>query len=112
MNLDGLISKLAKDDSELQQPRTVVRVSTSAFKQGSSIVLQKRVTILKRKSVNDWLFSDDLNGMPEHIERISNLHEVVDGIYELIATDFSYDTESGYPEDWNYELVPYHEDKS
>lgn len=35
---------------------------------------------------------------------------VPEGIYELVYTNIGYDFDTGYPDTWDYKLIPYNGD--
>lgn len=68
------------------------------------------VYTLKRKSTFDIWKEEIANaGEQDALERIVNLHECADGIYEMIMCDMSHDYESGYLDDWSLKLIPFEE---
>lgn len=86
----------------------VVRLTTSVFKQGNRYVYQKSITPLKRKST---LGIDDVSGDIEYdLPELLNGSEQPDGLYELTATNFSRDYETGVIDDWDLILKPYEGD--
>lgn len=93
-----------------EEPRCVVKVETSKYFDKNGFVFKKQVRQLKRKSHQLNIHSDVLIEI-EDIDLIINLHDVPDGVYELTWVNVSYDYETGYADDWEYELVPYNEER-
>lgn len=101
---------MVKDKNSKEKERTIVRLKTDYFNQGNSVCIKKSLTVLKRKSNGLVNLLDFLQEEPTHMECITNLHEVEDGVYELITHNERFMNESEYPEDWDYMLIPYEED--
>lgn len=56
---------------------------------------------------HDFLDEDvSATGAELVMDRITNLHEVEDGLYRVITINERRDWESGYVEEWDYKLVP------
>lgn len=89
--------------------RCIVRVSTSYWNDSRGIYSKKALTILRRQSVGyACLLEDAVNiGADEAFKMIINLEKCEDGVYEVLMVDGITDYETGYVEDWSYELVPY-----
>lgn len=102
---------LLNEDSPKRINRTVVRLSTSMWFDDNGLYFRQTLRFLKRKSAGqNNLFEDCFaTGAEEVLPRITNLHNCPDGVYEVIACNFGRDWESGYIEEWDYELVPYSE---
>lgn len=88
--------------------KDVVRVRTSCWWDGRSLVAKKEVIPMKRLSSSSAL-EDAINavGAKEVIGLIKNLDMVADGLYELVMVDIRRDWESGHIEGCRYQLVPY-----
>jgi hypothetical protein len=86
----------------------VVRVRTSVFG-SNSISVVKRITILKRLSRGCNFLGEDIAniGAQEVYDRIENLHEVEDGVYQIITCNETHDHETGSVDDYDYRLVSY-----
>ncbi len=92
-----------------KEDQTVVRVVTTAWHDSKGLHTKRSLKLLKRMSFGFDILQDEcMNvGAGEAANNISNLHEVTDGIYELIACNINRDYESGYIDDWELMLVPY-----
>lgn len=92
--------------------KTVVRVKTQYYSIKTGAVLQRTITTLKRKSYGYDLLNDEISaeGATSILPRIVNLDTVADGVYELISTNHSFDS-YGEPEDYDFKLISYKEDK-
>ena len=89
----------------IDQVVCIVRVSTSYWSDGESINCKRTIRRLKRKSSGNVF--DRIDDAEEEARLIKGFHSVEDGIYHLKVVNVSYDIESGYADDWDYELVPY-----
>ncbi len=91
--------------------RTVVKLTTSAWKDKRGVNVKKSLTILKRKSGGDpwFLYDCDAVGMIETFEMFTNLYSVDDGVYEIVTTNEHRDWESGTIDDYDYTLIPFTE---
>ena len=89
--------------------RLVVRLSTGVFKQGNKYVYQKTITPQKRKSTLSWadLVSDEQYDLP----LLLSGNTQPDGLYELEATNFSHDWETGWVDGWDLQLIPFKEEQ-
>ncbi len=96
-------------EREDKENQTVVRVVTTFWHDGRGLHTKRSLNLLKRMSFGfDILQEECINvGAEDAAKNISNLHKVVDGIYEIIACNISRDYESGYVDDWELMLVPY-----
>lgn len=86
---------------------SVVRVSSSNYYRGGSLVIERKLTPLKKMSIGYHPLVEGKFEMLDYLEcmPIMNLHEVCDGIYQLVMCNLSYDWESGYLDDWEWKLV-------
>ena len=93
--------------------KVVVRLNTSGWVDNREAIHFKRsLSVLKRKSRHyDW-FLEDLCESEYSIDRIINLSDCKDGIYEVITVNEHRDWESGYIEEYDFELVPYVEEET
>lgn len=111
LNLDAMLNPDARD----LYKGVVVRVSTTYYTTKRGFAMTKRIEFLKRKSDRDCVFSikEDVScgGADSVMQRIVNLDEVDDGVYQMIWINEFRDRESGYVEDWDYKLVPHEEAK-
>lgn len=85
--------------------KTIVKLTTQYYNDNNSGYLKKVLTRLKRKSTGYDLLIEECNNMgsKEVMERIVNLFDVDDGIYQLVTYNHSY--ERGIVVDWDYKLV-------
>lgn len=88
--------------------RLVVRVRTSHYAKRNGLVQTKSVTVMRRMSRGHDFLDEDVSatGAELVMDRITNLHEVEDGLYRVITINERRDWESGYVEEWDYKLVP------
>jgi phage FluMu gp28-like protein len=68
--------------------------------------MKRSLRLLKRPSTAKWTFIDDCRETDATVvvQRITNLHECNDGLFEVIMTNEQRDWETGCVEDWDYEL--------
>lgn len=79
--------------------------------------MRKELRLLKRKSEGQGIYfigeESGIIGDMEFVEKIENLFEVKDGIYELVTCNGVEAREDGwslgYIEDYDYRLVPFEE---
>lgn len=84
--------------------RLIVKVSTSVFKQGNRYIYQKSLTPVKRKST--LTMNDVMSDLESELPQLFSAW-LEDGLYELTATDFSRDWETGVIDNWNLILIPW-----
>lgn len=96
------------NDKPTEKLRLVVRLETTTYFDKTGVCFKKQLRVLKRKS---QLYLHDVLIEAEEINRITNLHAVDDGVYELDWCNISHDYETGYADDWEYVLVPYTEEE-
>jgi hypothetical protein len=94
---------------EEPKPKTVVRVTTSAYKTQRGFAWRREVSYQRRLCQGFNVIEDDIGmtGADQVWERIINLFEVKDGLYNLVLCNISTDWETGHVEDWDYQLLPY-----
>lgn len=92
--------------------RCVVRLKTSYWQDKKGIYIKRGLSFLRRKSAGyDLLQEDSIDlGVEEVITKIINFNECEDGIYEVGIINKSRDWESGYVEDYDYQLYPFIEE--
>jgi hypothetical protein len=85
----------------------VVRKRTSAWGDKRGIHQKVSLTLLQRKSQHTYWFMEDVNymGANEIFQRIVNLNDCEDGVYNVIACNKHRDWETGTIEDYDYKLV-------
>ena len=89
--------------------KTIIRLRTSYWldKRG---LHQKRDIIFLRKKCDGFIFleEDAMSGGPDIVMKaIVNLDKCKDGLYLVIPVNISTDWETGYIDDYDYELVEY-----
>ena len=91
--------------------RCVVRVKTSYWSDDRGAHTKRSLNVLRRQCEGYNILEEDCQDLSteEVMRGITNLHDVEDGIYELIMANKSYDLETGYVEDYDYTLVELHE---
>lgn len=117
MVFDGVVNMI---DSELkaiidfkkdwQARLLIVRVTTEYFKsKNGSLIVQKKIKPLKRKSTQDglWCLEHDVDcgGVDYLLKGIINLNDVDDGVYEMKMVNITHDFESMYVDGWDWKLV-------
>ena len=93
---------------EPPEEKCVVRVHTSSWLDARGLHTKKSLTFLKRQCVGyNVLQEDALNIDAESvIDRIINLYTCPDGVYQVSVCNQHRDWETGYVEDYDYELRP------
>lgn len=89
--------------------RCIVRLRTSCWKGERGIHIKKDITHLRKMSGRGMnMFEEDISniGLEEVVNRITNLYECEDGIYEILICNQSTDWETGYVDDYDYYLSP------
>ena len=100
------LDELIADDLGFQ--RTVVRLVTSAWHTNRGIFTQRALLFLKRDSIGFNILEEDCAniGAPEVTQNIL-FENHPDGLYEVVTCNESRDWESGYIEEYDYQLIPY-----
>ena len=106
MSLDNLLGE--PEDLE-EKPIVVVRVASNYYCDRRGLKVTRCLNILRKKSKGfDFLTEDCAMGGADLVARkIINLQSVMDGIYRLMIVNVKKDWETGYVDDYDYELVPY-----
>lgn len=103
------INELLGLNSPQPHHQCVVRLlSSKYFDKRGNVHVHKELRYLK--SLSNMSIRDMIPDY-ECIDDILNLHEVPDGLYELIGTNYSKDWETGMIDDWDYKLIPYVKEK-
>lgn len=91
--------------------KIVVKIITSYWHNNLGVNSTKSIRFLKRKGIGYSLIQEECSniGAEEVIEKLTNLKDVTDGIYEVVTIDLKYDWETGDVDDWNYKLIPYND---
>lgn len=97
---------------ENSEHRCVVRLKTAFWKSERGINEQKSLSFLKRKSFGFNILDEDCSniGASEVMQRIVNIVDCADGVYEVVTCDETREWESGVIYDYNYKLIPFQED--
>ena len=105
------IKKLFDMHTDEVQHRHVIRLRTSFWRDKTGIHMKRSLITLRRKSSGYSVIEDDADmaGADKILSKITNLSECVDGIYEVVLCNISHDFETGYADDWDYELIPFTE---
>jgi len=109
-NLDKLLQSLGDEKSKEPPCKCIVRLTTSYWHDGEGIYKKQSLRFLKRKCVGyNVLYEDACNvSSNEVIDRIINLHECKDGIYQVITcNEYSHYETPGIIEDYDYKLIPF-----
>lgn len=106
---------IVRDSSQLapeERSRLIVRVKTSAWHDKAGVHFRKDLVYMKRLSYRFNIFEEDCGniGADQVCERIDNLFEVSDGLYEVVTTNEKRDWETGCIDDYDYMLVPFKPD--
>lgn len=93
-------------------PMCVVRVATSKWDDArGDLHFEKKISILKRKCTGFNILREDISqiGADGVLDRIENIDECQDGLYQVITCNETRDWEGGYIDDYDYRLIPYKE---
>ena len=96
--------------NDAPRPRTVVRLTTNWYAPSRGGLAQcRKITPLKRLCIGHDCLNDYISsvGAEEVGAMILNWATAKDGIYELVVVNEKRDWETGYVEDWQYELRPF-----
>lgn len=90
-------------------PRTIVRIATSIWSDGTGFQIRKKVTVQKRLSCGDCFFLEDIQngGADLVLKNILGFADLKDGLYEVRTVNEKKDWETGYVENWDYQFVPF-----
>jgi len=88
---------------------TVIKITTEYFSTKRGIHAKKNLTFLKRKSSGQNILIEDANMgcVSDVFSRIIGLDKASDGVYSVVACNFSRDFELGIIDDWDYKLIPF-----
>lgn len=113
-NLDSLLGEvksIPQDDNEVMA-RCVVRLRTSIWNNKRGIYYRKEIIFMKSLSWDFSILEEDAQNIGADVyDKITNIDECEDGLYEVIMCNPSYDWESGYLDDYDYELIPFKKDE-
>lgn len=90
------------------KPRVVVRIRTTAWSDRRGLYTKKALSFVRRQCEGHNYVEEDLScmGAEETLQRITNLDACQDGLYEVAICNESRDWETGYVDDYGYELRP------
>ncbi len=114
-DLTGILEAALQKNSDIEECLSIIRLKTSYWKdKAGSIHCKKTLTPLKRLSKGYQILGEDCDniGADEVFPRIINVDECKDGIYKVITCNEHRDWESGYIEDYDYQLIKYEAEKS
>ncbi len=113
-NMDELILDAKSTDPNDKGCRSIVRVKTSVWHDRQGVHYKRDLIKMKRLSWDFQILEEDCSniGTDHVIERIVNLFEVDDGLYEVITCNPSADWETGYIDDYDYKLAPFDKNKN
>lgn len=100
------IKRIAEITKENQ---TVVRVVTTSWYDKKGLHTKRSLNVLKRNSSGCNILKEECSatGADDAAKNIINLHEVKDGMYEVVAANITRDRETGCVDDWDLMLIPY-----
>ena len=100
-------------DKKKEQIKLFVRLTTSCYHDSAGLTIKKHLRYLKRKSAGFNFLDEDCGmvGANQVFDRITNLDECEDGVYQVITCNEFKDWETGHIEDYDYMLVEYKEEK-
>jgi len=89
-------------------PVCVVRLSTGTWHDKRGLYQRKTLSFMKRLSSGYQVLREDAGmiGADLVMDKIINLDSCKDGLYRVVTVNESRDWESGYVDDYDYELVP------
>jgi len=87
----------------------VVRIITTSWMDTKGLHTKRSLNTLKRKSFGYNILEDECSNIGAHDTALNilNLHEVIDGVYEVVACNISRDIETGYVDDCDLKLIPF-----
>lgn len=92
--------------------RCVVRLTTSLWGDSKGLHIKRDLNFLKKKCQGFNILEEDVGmvGASEVVDRITNLNECEDGIYQVITCNewAAWETPN-IIEDYDYKLIPYNE---
>jgi hypothetical protein len=96
------------NDKEPSINECVVRVRTSYWRDSRGLYAKKSVIFLRRRCVGYNILEEDVGQMDVEsvMTRIVNLDACPDGVYYAAVCNEYRDWETGYIEDYDYELRP------
>lgn len=97
------------EDPKAEKCRCIVRLKTSFWKSERGLHTRQDITFMRKLSLEYQVLEEDAAniGAKEVLEKIVNLAECEDGLYEAITCNPYTDWETGYLDDYDYKLVPF-----
>lgn len=88
-------------------PRVIVRLTKSHYKTKNGVAATTSLNYLKRKCQGFNFFEEDISmvGADLAIRSIINLDKCEDGIYEINICNVQKDWETGYVDNYDYQLI-------
>jgi hypothetical protein len=107
--LDPLLEfpEAAPTEDQEEPSCEVVRLRVSEYKSQRGYAVRIELNRVERHCTGYQPLKEDFSNGGELISRITNLLDVKPGLYEVRATNFSKDWETGYVDDWDLVLVPF-----
>ena len=89
-------------------PPCIIRLKTGIWNDKNGIHIKKDITFLRKLSGHNTYIEEDISslGATGVVDRITNLYECEDGVYEISACNMTYCWESNYLDDYDYYLSP------
>lgn len=100
---------LLQEDKDPPPPAIcIVKLSTGTWSDKRGLYQRKTLSFMKRLSSGYQVLREDAGmiGAEEVIGRIINLDSCDDGLYRVAVVNESRDWETGYVDDYDYELIP------
>lgn len=100
--------------SEKELVLCVVRLTTSVWSDDHGLHFHKTLRFLRRQCKGYNFLEEDIKNIGAELitQSITNLDTCKDGIYEVRVCNPKRDWESGFVEEWDYELVPWTKETS
>jgi len=97
------------EDPNATKCRCIVRLKTSFWKSERGLHTRQDITFMRKLSFEYQVLEENAAniGAKGVLEKIVNLAECEDGLYEVVTCNPSTDWETGYIDDYDYELVPF-----
>ena len=106
IDLDSTLVESAEDKRE---PICIVRLSRSYWHHEEGMYCKVSLRYLKRKCQGYNLLKEDayISSAIDVMPKIVNLDKCDDGIYQVVSCNVSTDWETGYVDDYDYQLIPW-----
>ncbi len=93
--------------TEHKQPRLKVKLTVRGYTTKSGYELKKSLYFYKNPNPEHLVDAFYEHADSVGIYSINNLHLLDSGIYEMIVTNINIDRETGWIDDYDYELIPW-----